>query len=135
MMVSAALLLPLATVGLMTLLRPLAKAVGGLRGAMAVRAVVATLSRSGVAVAALAGAMAATVGVTVMIDSFRQSVDVWLGQTLRADVYISAPGGELASDRIAAWSALPHVLVLCCCCRVTLELSLIFFCCCCCFVV
>src|SRR3569623_1035161 len=94
MMVSAALLLPLATVGLMTLLRPLAKAVGGLRGAMAVRAVVATLSRSGVAVAALAVAVAATVGVTVMIDSFRQSVDDWLGQTLRADVYISAPAPE-----------------------------------------
>src|SRR3569623_1642058 len=94
MMVSAALLLPLATVGLMTLLRPLAKAVGGLRGARAVRAVVATLSRSGVAVAALAVAVAATVGVTVMIDSFRQSVDDWLGQTLRADVYISAPAPE-----------------------------------------
>ena len=121
MMVSAALLLPLATVGLMTLLRPLAKAVGGLRGAMAVRAVVATLSRSGVAVAALAVAMAATVGVTVMIDSFRQSVDDWLGQTLRADVYISAPGGELASDRIAAWAALPQVQAMSRSRRVTLE--------------
>src|SRR3569623_931483 len=121
MMVSAALLLPLATVGLMPLLRPLAKAVGGLRGAMADRAVVAALSRGGVAVAALAVAVAATVGVTVMIDSFRQSVDDWLGQTLRADVYISAPGGELPPDRSAAWAALLEVQAMSRSRRMTLE--------------
>ena len=67
---------------------------------MAARGVVATLSRTGVAVAALMVAVAATVGVGVMIGSFRATVVRWLETSLVADVYVSAPtsgagrGGE-----------------------------------------
>ena len=63
----------------------------GLPGRMAARGVVATLSRTGVAVAALMVAVAATVGVGVMIGSFRATVVRWLETSLVADVYVSAP--------------------------------------------
>lgn len=121
MMLGAALMMPLATLLLMQALRPLAKAVAGLGGGMAARGVVVSLSRSGVAVAALAVAVAATVGVTLMIDSFRSSVIDWLGQTLRADVYVSAGGASLPPEQVARWAALPGVTAISTSRRVVLE--------------
>jgi putative ABC transport system permease protein len=58
---------------------------------MATRSVVTTLSRTAVAIAALMIAIAATVGVGVMVDSFRATVQVWLGYSLQADVYVQPP--------------------------------------------
>ncbi len=57
---------------------------------LVLRGVAASLSRTGVAVAALAVAISAMIGVAVMIDSFRGSFIVWLQQSLRADFYIAA---------------------------------------------
>jgi putative ABC transport system permease protein len=54
--------------------------------------VAASLSRTGVAVAALGMALTAMIGVAVMVESFRESLRAWLVQTMRADVYVSAPG-------------------------------------------
>jgi putative ABC transport system permease protein len=54
--------------------------------------VAASISRTGIAVAALGIAIAAAIGVAVMVASFRHSVADWLGRTLRADVYVMAPG-------------------------------------------
>jgi len=54
--------------------------------------VAASLSRTGVAVAALGMALAAMIGVSIMVESFRESLRDWLGQTLRADIYVTAPG-------------------------------------------
>ncbi len=58
---------------------------------LAIRGVDAGLSRTGIAVAALMLALAATVGVGTMIGSFRSSVIQWLEDTLHADIYVSAP--------------------------------------------
>jgi len=58
---------------------------------LAVRGVAASLSRTGVAAAALMLAVATAVGVSVMIESFRSTVALWLESTLRADIYVSAP--------------------------------------------
>ena len=41
------------------------------------------------AVAALTVAVSVTVGVGVMVSSFRETVNVWLDQYLSADIYIS----------------------------------------------
>ncbi|MDH3215852.1 MAG: ABC transporter permease, partial [Candidatus Krumholzibacteria bacterium] len=68
----------------------LQKAMGFL-GRMAVRSILSQLSRSAVAIAALAIAVGTTVGVTTMVDSFRQSVVEWLERTLDADIYVSPP--------------------------------------------
>jgi putative ABC transport system permease protein len=89
-MVGFALLAPLATILLMRALGPMA-AYGGLLGRMAARGVIASLSRTGIAVAALAIAVAATIGVGTMITSFRHTFSDWVQNTFRADVYVSAP--------------------------------------------
>jgi putative ABC transport system permease protein len=87
----AAGLTPLAMVGASRVAGPVLGWLLGLPGRMAARGVVATLSRTGVAVAALMVAIAATVGVGVMIRSFRATVVRWLETSLVADVYVSAP--------------------------------------------
>jgi putative ABC transport system permease protein len=51
-----------------------------------------SLSRTGVAIAALGMALTAMVGVVIMVESFRESLRDWLVQTMRADIYVSAPG-------------------------------------------
>jgi putative ABC transport system permease protein len=58
---------------------------------MGVRGVTATLSRSAVAIAALMIAVATTMGVGIMIGSFREAVVRWLDGSLRADLYVSPP--------------------------------------------
>ncbi len=88
----AALLTPAATLALAGASGPVLARVLGLPGRMAARGVSATLSRTGVAVAALMVAVAATVGVGVMVRSFRATVVRWLASSLVADVYVSAPG-------------------------------------------
>lgn len=65
--------------------------VGSVPGRLAPRAVVRALSRTSIAVAALMVALAVTIGVGVMIESFRSTVENWLDLTLRADIYVSRP--------------------------------------------
>ena len=63
---------------------------------LAVRSITESLSRTGLAAIALSIAVATTLGVSLMIDSFRFSVDQWLNNYLRADVYISASRADSA---------------------------------------
>ncbi|MFH0824342.1 MAG: FtsX-like permease family protein [Pseudomonadota bacterium] len=56
---------------------------------LAARTIRASLSRAGMAVAALAVALAMTIGVDNMIYSFRESVNSWLEGALQGDLYIS----------------------------------------------
>lgn len=97
-----ALLAPGGTVILMALLRRPAGLLFGVLGRMAARGVVASLSRTGVAVAALVIAVSVTVGIGVMIGSFRSTVVSWLDYTLRSDVYLSpaGAGGRAGEARI-----------------------------------
>jgi putative ABC transport system permease protein len=88
---AAALLTPLAVMGLARAARPLLDRLFGVIGRMAARGVVTSLSRTGVAIAALMVAVAATIGVGLMIDSFRGTVEDWLTQSLQADVYVQPP--------------------------------------------
>src|SRR6266545_2180414 len=90
--IGAAATTPLVTLLLMRVARPALGAAFGMLGRMAARDVVATLSRTSVAIAALMIAISVTIGVGLMVGSFRQTVIQWLDQTLRADVYVSAPG-------------------------------------------
>ncbi len=92
-----ALFTPVVLLVLMHVLAPLTNWIFGVLGRMAPRAVVRSLSRTSVAVAALTVAVSVIVGVSVMIGSFRNSVADWLDTTLGADVYISPP--LLAANR------------------------------------
>jgi putative ABC transport system permease protein len=86
----AAMLAPAATLIAMTVMRPVLGRVAGVPGRLAAGHVVQGLSRTGVALAALTIAVSATVGVGVMIASFRSTVIRWLATSLPADVYVSA---------------------------------------------
>ncbi len=76
---------------LMVAFIPITGRLFGFIGRMAPRNLLNSLSRTAVAVAALMVALAVTVGVTVMIDSFRHTVNVWLADTLQSDIYITGP--------------------------------------------
>jgi putative ABC transport system permease protein len=115
-LLGAALLTPLATVGAARVAGGALGGLLGLPGRMAARGVVRALSRTGVAMAALMVAVAATVGVGVMIRSFRATVVRWLETSLVADVYVSAPSpvggrteGTLDPAVVARLSAVPGV--------------------------
>jgi putative ABC transport system permease protein len=71
---------------------------------LALRGVGASLSRTGVATAALAVAVASVNGVGLMISSFRTSLADWLGTTLSADLYVGfeGNGGALSDADLAA---------------------------------
>jgi putative ABC transport system permease protein len=86
-----ALLVPAATLVVIAIVQPVMKRLLGVLGSMAARNVVASLSRTAIAIAALMVAVSATVGVGVMVQSFRQTVVEWLSYTLNADIYISTP--------------------------------------------
>src|SRR2546422_7957790 len=49
--------------------------------------------RNAVAVSALMVGLALMIGVSVMIHSFRQTVDLWLEQTVKADLIVAPPTG------------------------------------------
>lgn len=90
LILAAALLVPVCTLALMRIARPLAGVFGPL-GRLAVGGVSASLSRTAPAIAALAVSLAVGIAVTAMIGSFRDGVAAWLGRALPADVYVSAP--------------------------------------------
>jgi putative ABC transport system permease protein len=84
----------------------------GLSPRLALRGAVASLGRTGVAVTALAIAVAHVVGIGIMIDSFRASVIQWLDSSLVADYYLLAGGGEgagFSESELARLNALPGV--------------------------
>jgi putative ABC transport system permease protein len=90
-------------------LAPLAASLGGTPARMAISGIAESLSRTGVAIVALAVAVSATIGVSIMVDSFRESVSVWLDQTLQADIYVGAQRGSLDPTVIEGVVAIPGI--------------------------
>jgi putative ABC transport system permease protein len=91
LIVGYSLLVPLV---LRVALRGMQRVRMGLLPRMAVRGVQASLSRTSLAIIALTVAVSATVGVSIMIGSFRTSVAEWLEMTLASDLYVSATTQE-----------------------------------------
>jgi putative ABC transport system permease protein len=104
-----ALCVPLVVKMSTALLAPFAGLAGGVWARLAVSEIGASLSRTGVAIVALAVAVSATIGVSVMVDSFRLSVGDWLQQTLQADVYAGVRRGDMDRDLIADFARTPGV--------------------------
>lgn len=92
-LIGFALLTPIVMAVFMRLARPVTERIFGALGRMAPRDLANSLSRTSIAVAALMVAVSVTIGISVMVGSFRNTVVVWLEQTLVGDVYISVPGG------------------------------------------
>ncbi len=107
---------PAGTLLLVAAVRPLIGRIGGTLGLIAARGVGSSLSRTAPAVAALVVAVSVTVGLGVMIQSFRGTLVQWLDGTLRADVYVSLPGpgasratGTIWPDLVDDFVAHPQV--------------------------
>lgn len=111
-----ALLTPAATWSIAKICTPLLGRYLGLLGQLAGRGITAALSRTAVAIAALTLAVATTIGIGLMINSFRLSVTDWLDNLLRADFYVAAsegsgdtPAGLLNERLVHAIRRLPGV--------------------------
>lgn len=90
-----ALLAPATTIGAaraVSVLQPVLGIAVGL-GARAMREAVA---RTGVVVAALMVSVAMIVGLSIMVGSFRQTVDTWVTQTIRGDLYVEPLGRHVS---------------------------------------
>jgi len=113
--IGVSLTVPLVVQGIAALTTPLFGRLFGTEGRFAARGIAASITRTGLAIAALAVAVSATVGVGIMISSFRASVDHWLAGTLSSDIYVAIdagdgrPGGELLADLAGRIAALPGV--------------------------
>jgi len=112
MILGFALCVPLFVRFAATVTAPAAAALGGTTARMAVAGIASGLSRTGIAIVALAVAMSATIGVSIMVDSFRGSVSEWLEQTLQADVYIGTQRGSMDPTLIDAIGNLDGVEAL-----------------------
>lgn len=91
MIVGFALMVPFLVTQLSALLRPAFAYFTGITGKMACRGIVSNLSRTSVAIASLSVAVAATLGVGIMVDSFRTTIDVWIVEQLQGDINVYPP--------------------------------------------
>lgn len=89
MVIAYSLWMPGLTVAVLATLQPWAQKLGTLP-TMVLRGIRSSLSRMNIAIIALAIAVSATVGVGIMISSFRATVADWLALTLQSDLYISS---------------------------------------------
>ncbi len=89
--VGFAMLSAISMIGILKVMEPFLHRFWGFLGKLAPRNLRKSLSRTAVAVAALMVSVAVTIGITLMIDSFRNTVAIWLKETLQGDVYIIAP--------------------------------------------
>jgi putative ABC transport system permease protein len=94
--IGLAMLTPIITIWLMRAASLVTSLIWGTLGRMAPREVVNAISRTSIAVAALMVAVAVTIGVSLMVNSFRSTVVTWMNQILHGDIYISAPGSTVS---------------------------------------
>lgn len=72
-------------------LQPLYKTCFGFIGSLSLKSISSQLSRTSIAIATLMIAISMSIGLNITIKSFRDTVENWLSNSLKADVYISAP--------------------------------------------
>ena len=76
---------------------------------LAARNLVRAMHRNSLTIAALMAAIAMTVGVSVMIYSFRASVDAWINRTIQADLFVTPAANEVTGfqttipDEVITW--------------------------------
>ncbi|MEZ5535020.1 MAG: FtsX-like permease family protein [Thiolinea sp.] len=95
------LCVPLVLRAVLKVLQTVIASRAGLLWRMVIRGVQSGLSRTSLAIIALTVAVSATVGVSIMIGSFRSSVADWLEMTLSSDLYISANADSLSAAELA----------------------------------
>ncbi len=100
--VSAALVLaagsalaPGFTLAIESAVAPLARRLGGIEAALATGFLRASVARTSVVVAALMVSVGMWVALSIMVGSFRRTVDTWIQQSVRGDLYVEPAGHRL----------------------------------------
>lgn len=120
--VGCALLVPIVSGLFLRVSAPFLGWIWGSLGRMAPRNVLNSLSRTAIAVMALMVAVSVTIGVSLMVSSFRRTVVTWLEETLQGDIYIAAPSLTATTpsaplepeviQKARAWPGVEQVYVL-----------------------
>lgn len=96
------LLAPLTITAATAMLRPLYRRAFGVIGDVAVGSIAASIRRTSVASAALAVAIGMMVAVALMVGSFRETVRIWVAQTVQSDLWLR-PAKGLSNSGIAVF--------------------------------
>jgi putative ABC transport system permease protein len=119
LLIGFSLLAPAFTLCCERLVTPLMRRVGGIEGMLGARYLREAIARTSVVVAALMVSVGMTVGLSIMVGSFRRTVDIWVGQTLRGDLYVEPVGRDvtgsatvLPPEVIRAARSLPGVVAV-----------------------
>lgn len=95
---ASAFAIPALVAGLTTISSGMLRRFAGVEAFLASRSLASSLRRTSVLVGALSTAIAMTTAVGIMVGSFRQTVQVWMNNQLRADLFLR-PAGDPAADR------------------------------------
>ena len=106
---AAAFAAPAVVLGVHRLTRGAVRRLFAAPGLLAGRSLASSLARTSVIVGALATAIAMMASVGIMVASFRETVEVWLGTQLRADLYVRAAGRTGAGNYPALSSDVPAI--------------------------
>jgi len=98
LVVASSLAMPAFVHSLMSFSAKLVGRLLGVEAMLASRSLAASLRRTSVLVGALSTAIAMMTAVGIMVGSFRQTVMIWMGDQLPADLYLR-PAGSAAADR------------------------------------
>lgn len=102
-------LMPLLLFAFTSVLEVPVRKMAGIEGRLAARGLAASPARISVLVMSLATAVAMMASVAIMVGSFRQTVELWAEQTLRADLFLK-PAAQVAGAGDAAIS--PEAIAL-----------------------
>jgi putative ABC transport system permease protein len=95
---SSAFAIPALVSGLTRISSRMLRRIGGVEAMLAARSLASSLRRTSVLVGALSTAIAMTTSVGIMVGSFRQTVQVWMNNQLKADLFIQ-PATNPSADR------------------------------------
>ncbi len=99
-LVGFSLITPAGTRWLNALFRPAVEKLFGTEGRLASHYLHDSLTRAAITIAALMTALAMLISISIMILSFRKTVDVWVGQAITADIILTP-----ATAAVSGWDA------------------------------
>lgn len=98
MIAASAFAIPALVSGLTSIFSGVLRRTLGVEAMLASRSLVSSLRRTSVLVGALSTAIAMMISVGIMVGSFRQTVQVWIDEQLKADLFLQ-PAGDPGADR------------------------------------
>src|SRR6266576_2479481 len=110
LVVASALAIPAFVDALTSLSSKLLGKLLGVEAMLASRSLAASLRRTSVLVGALSTAIAMMTAVGIMVGSFRQTVMVWMGDQLPADLYLRPAGNWSPIQTMTVWRKLPTMM-------------------------